>query len=145
MVPKIHTYIPQSSIIGMLLEHEEPYIVVKSSLVSLLQHECYSWEIQGGDFVRVEEITEHSRFIDSTLKRYLAGTSKEERSAFVDTVFDLLGSGGAGQLHELFFPKSIGAMVKTLGTDEQTRSRLLEEWTDLLRAAFSAKQKDPKD
>ena len=39
MVPRIRTYIPQSSVIGMLLEHEEPYTVVKSRSVSLLQHD----------------------------------------------------------------------------------------------------------
>jgi hypothetical protein len=145
MVPKIHTYIPQSSIIGMLLEHEEPYTVVKSSLVSILQHECYSWEVKGGDFVRVDEITDHSRFIDSTLKRYLAENSKAERSAFVDTVFDLLGGSGADQLFDLLHPKHIGAMIKTLGSDEKKRTYLLEECQQLLRSAYAAKQNGTKD
>jgi hypothetical protein len=145
MIPKIHTYIPQSSIIGMLLEHEEPYIVVKSNLISILQHECYSWEIKGGDFVRVDEITDHSRFIDSTLKNYLAENSKAERSAFVDTVFDLLSGSGADQLFDLLHPKHIGAMLKTLGNDEKKRNYLMEEWQELLRSAYAAKQKGTKD
>lgn len=145
MVPKIHTYIPQSSIIGMLLEHEEPYTVVKSSLISILQHECYSWEIKGGDFVHVDEITDHSRFIDRTLKHYLAENSKAERSAFVDEVFGLLGAGGADQLFDLLHPKHIGAMLKTLGSDEKKRNFLLEEWRELLRSAYAAKQKTTKD
>ena len=145
MVPKIHTYIPQSSIIGMLLEHEEPYTVVKSNLISILQHECYSWEIKGGDFVRVDEITDHSRFIDSTLKHYLAENSKAERSAFVDTVFDLLGGSGADQLFDLLHPKHIGAMIKTLGNDEKKRHYLLEECRELLRSAYAAKQNGTKD
>jgi hypothetical protein len=145
MVPKIHTYIPQSSIIGMLLEHEEPYTVVKSSLFSLLQHECYSWEINGGDFVHVDEITDHSRFIDRTLKHYLAANSKAARSAFVDEVFGLLGAGGADQLFELLHPKQIGAIIKTLGSDEKKRTLLLEEFRELLQSAYIANQKKPKD
>ena len=51
MVPQIKTYIPQSSVIGMLLEHEEPYTVVKSRTVSLLQHDPYSWEVMGRDWM----------------------------------------------------------------------------------------------
>lgn len=145
MVPKIHTYIPQSSIIGMLLEHEEPYTVVKSSLFSILQHECYSWEVKGGDFVHVDEITSHSKFIDSTIKHYLADMSKAERSDFVDTVFGLLGTGGADQLFDLLHPKNIGAILKTLGNDEKKRNYLLEEGRELLRAAYAAKQKGAKD
>jgi hypothetical protein len=140
MVPKIHTYIPQSSIIGMLLEHEEPYTVVKSNLFSILQHECYSWEIKGGDFVHVDEITSHSKFIDSTIKHYLSDMTKEERIDFVDTVFGLLGTGGADQLFDLLHPKNIGAIVKTLGSDEKKRNYLLEECRELLRSAYATKQ-----
>jgi hypothetical protein len=145
MVSKIQTYIPQSSIIGMLLEHEEPYTVVKSSLFSLLQHECYSWEIQGGDFVHVDEITDHSRFVDRTLKRYLAENSKEERSKFVDTVFSLLSSGGASQVFDLLHPKHIGAILKSLGSDEQSRNLLLEELQQLLHCAYEANQRKSAD
>ena len=68
MVPKIQTFIPQSSVIGMLLEHEEPYIVIRSKTVGLLQHDPYSWEVMGANFVDGEEITETSQFVDATLK-----------------------------------------------------------------------------
>ena len=35
VLPKVRTFVPQSSVVGMLLEHEEPYTVVKSRQVSL--------------------------------------------------------------------------------------------------------------
>ena len=145
MVPKIHTFIPQSSIIGMLLEHEEPYTVVKSSLFSILQHECFSWEIKGGDFVHVDEITEHSRFIDRTLKNYLAEMDKNERSEFVDAFFSLLGAGGADQVFDLLHPKQIAAVIKTLSTDEKRRNFLFDKVRELLRAARTAKQNPSGD
>lgn len=140
MVPKIHTFIPQSSIIGMLLEHEEPYTVVKSSLFSILQHECFSWEVNGGSFVHVDEIDNHSRFIDRTLKTYLAEMDKKERSEFVDAFFSLLGAGGADQLFDLLHPKQIAAVIKSLGSDEKRRVFLLDKVRELLRAARTAKQ-----
>ena len=140
MVPKIRTFIPQSSIIGMLLEHEEPYTVVKSNLFSILQHECLSWEIKGGDFVRVDEITEHSKFIDRTLKTYLAEMDKNERSEFVDAFFSLLGAGGADQVFDLLHPRQIAAVIKSLGSDEKRRNFLFEKIRELLRAAHEAKQ-----
>lgn len=140
MVPKIHTFVPQSSIIGMLLEHEEPYTVVKSSLFSILQHECFSWEIKGGSFVHVDEIDNHSRFIDRTLKTYLAEMDKKERSEFVDAFFSLLGSGGADQLFDLLHPKQIAAVIKSLGSDDKRRVFLLDKVRELLRAARTAKQ-----
>ena len=140
MVPKIHTFIPQSSIIGMLLEHEEPYTVIKSNLFSILQHECFSWEIQGGNFVHVDAIDDHSRFIDRTLKTYLAEMDKNERSEFVDAFFSLLGAGGADQVFDLLHPKQIAAVIKSLSTDEKRRNFLFDKTRELLRAARTAKQ-----
>ena len=140
MVPKIHTIIPQSSIIGMLLEHEEPYTVVKSSLFSIFQHECFSWEVRGGNFVRMDEIDDHSRFIDRTLKTYLAEMDKNERIEFVDAFFSLLTSGGADQVFDLLHPRQIAAVIKSLGSDERRRNFLFDKTRELLRAARIAKQ-----
>lgn len=140
MVPKIKTYIPQSSIIGMLLEHEEAYTVVKSSMTGILQHDIYSWEVRGGDFVHVEEVTNESRFIDGTIKRWVADMSKEERSVLVDKVFGLLGAGGKDQLVDLLHPMSIAASVKQLSTDESLRTLLTDTLRELQQAADQTRQ-----
>ena len=140
MVPKIKTYIPQSSVIGMLLEHEEPYTVVKSSLTGILQHEIYSWEVMGGDFIHVEEVTEASRFIDGTIKRWVADMDKEERSNLVDKVFGLLGAGGKEQLFELLHPMSIAASVKQLTSDEPLQKLLSKTLQELKDAATETLQ-----
>ena len=140
MVPRIKTYIPQSSIIGMLLEHEEPYTVVKSSLTGILQHDIYSWEVMGGDFVHVEEVTQESRFIDGTIKRWVADMDREERSNLVDKVFGLLGAGGKDQLIDLLHPMSIAASVKQLTTDESLRNLLSNTFKELQQAAAETHQ-----
>ncbi len=57
---KIHTFIPQSSIIGMLFEHEEEYTVVESSQKGILQHDLFSWQVTRDDFVRLDDITNDS-------------------------------------------------------------------------------------
>lgn len=140
MVPKIKTYIPQSSVIGMLLEHEEPYTVVKSSLSGILQHDIYSWAVMGGDFIHVEEVTKESRFIDNTVKRWVADMSKEERSILVDKVFGLLGAGGKDQLLDLLHPMSIAASVRQLATDEGLRDLLANTLRELQQAASETRQ-----
>lgn len=140
MVPKIHTYIPQSSIIGMLLEHQEPYSVIKSSLPGMLQHEFYSWNVAGGDFIHMEEISESNRFLDQTIKNWIADMSNEERSDFVETVFDLLGAGGAEQLSDILQPQNLRALIRTLGTDDKKRRLLGAEMIEFIKAAYAARQ-----
>ena len=139
MVPRIRTYIPESSIIGMLLEHEEPYTVIKSTLPSVLQHEPYSWAVMGGDFIRVKEISEANRFLNQTIKNWIADMPPEERGEFVQTVFELLDTSGSEQLSDLLHPKKIHTVFKTLSKDEKTRKLLAGEMVEFLRSAFEAR------
>ena len=135
IVPKVHTYIPESSIIGILLEHEESYSVIKSRQVSVMQHEPYSWEVLGGDFVHVKEISAGSRFADQTIRNWIADMTNSEREAFVDAVYELLRAGGASQVGDLLHPKSILAFLRKLRANDATRKLLTGEMTELLKAA----------
>ena len=140
MVPKIETYIPQSSIIGMLLEHEEPYTVIRSTYVGVMQHDPYSWELLGGKFLEAEEMSSDTRFLDQTLKHWLAGMTMEERNEFVDTVFGLLGKGGAKKVYHLLQPQSIRTLLKTLNTDDNVRTVLATELASLIESAKATQE-----
>ena len=98
---KIKTIIPQSSVVGMLLEHEESYEVVKSSQAGLLQHDALSWEVMGGKFIHLDTVTDESKFIDRTIKQWLGEMSAEERETFVSNLFDSLISTNAKTLTDL--------------------------------------------
>ncbi len=138
MVPKIQTYIPESSIIGILLEHEEPYTVIKSRQLGVLQHEPHSWEVMAGDFIQVEKISSGSRFIDRAIKNWIRDMTPQERGAFVDAVFALLSAGGASNVAQLLHPKSIQAFFRALDTNEQARKLLGGELVEFLKAASNA-------
>ena len=137
----VRTFVPQSSVVGMLLEHEEPYTVVKSRQLSLLQHEPYSWEVQGGDFVRMEEVDDSSRFVDQTIKHWLSTTSMEERNAFVDAVYELLTLGQIDDLREVILPKNVLRYLRMLSTDEHIRSVIAREFAELFRTAVELRRK----
>ena len=139
MVPRIHTYVPQSSVIGMLLEHEEPYTVIRSKTVSLLQHDPYSWEVQGRELVQMEEITQDSRFLDATIKTWFAEMDNQERNQLVDVMFTLLGTGGVDNALDIFHPKNAINYLKTLSNDENMRRILSSEFQSLIEAAKKTK------
>ena len=134
MVPRIHTFVPQSSVIGMLLEHEEPYTVIRSKTVSLLQHDLYSWELMGREFIRMQEITEESRFVDAALKHWFEDMTNAERNQLVDVMFTLLGTGGVENAVDIFHPKNIRNYLKTLSSDENMRKVLSTEFQGLVDA-----------
>ena len=139
MVPRIKTFVPQSSVIGMLLEHEEPYTVIRSKQVSLLQHEPYSWEIMGKSLIPVQEMTVESRFLDATIKAWFEQMSNQERNRLVDVMFGLLGTGGVETTMEILHPKNIRNYIKTLSADDNMRKVLSEEFQSFVEAARKTK------
>ena len=144
VVPRIRTYVPESSIIGILLEHKEPYTVIRSRQVGILQHEPYSWEIMAGGFIPAAEMSAGSRFADRAITGWIEEMSDAERSRFVDMLYDLLRSGGATNVGDLLQPKSIRAILQQLTTSEQTRRCLLEEFSDFIKAAVAAIRQQPE-
>lgn len=137
ILPKVRSFLPQSSVIGMLLEHEEPYTIIKSNQIGIMQHDPYSWQVMGADFLRVEELTADSRFLDRTFKNWMSKMSNKERCEFFDTVFDLLESTGAERTEEIIQPQNVRAYLKTLHTNEYMRNVLASE---LVRLVSSARQ-----
>lgn len=125
LLTRVRRFVPQSSVVGMLLEHEEPYTVVKSSQVGLLQHDPYSWQVLGGDFVRLEQVTAGSRVADRTLKGWLSGLTPAERETVVDTVYGLLSSGDAQQLGQALQPQNLPAAFQALKDVPQENLRVL--------------------
>ena len=79
IVGKISTYVPQSSIFGMLFEHEESYTVIKSSQKGFLQHDVYSWEIKRDSLVELRRTTGTSAFFDHTLTQFIGKMTPQER------------------------------------------------------------------
>lgn len=98
---RVNTFIPQTSVVGMLLEHEEKYTVVKSSETGIFQHDLYSWQVKGKELVCLDKVTQSSKFIDQTLKSWLKSVDPEKRGEFVDALFSVISSTGAKTFDEL--------------------------------------------
>lgn len=120
MRERIHTLVPQSSVVGMLLEHEENYEVVQSTYTGLLQHNAFSWEVWGGRFIHIDSVTAESRRIDATLKKWLAELSNDRRKQIIDSLYEILSSTNAKTLTELNADKL--ALIKAWNTlDAESR------------------------
>ncbi len=135
---KVLTFVPQSSVVGMLLEHEEEYTIVHSTQVGIMQHDLYSWEVTRDGFVHLKEITNSSKFIDHTLKEWVSNMTLEQRSKLSDAIFEILGATDAKTFSELSsgLYKNAGIMMKSLrNTDEETRKLIYEAISLLIRAA----------
>lgn len=135
---RLHSFVPQSSVIGMLMEHEEDYVVVRSRQIGILQHDLYSWEVKGPDFVRLDAVKYSSRFLDKTIKEWLTRLEPSQREAFVDAIFNILGSTNANSFSEMKqdILKNSGIILKSVGKlDHENRKMVLNTLSLLLQSA----------
>lgn len=109
--------VPRSSVIGMLFERQEDYAVVESSTSGLMQHNPFSWVVEGTDFSYAEGIGRGASFVDKTLNEWIASMTHEERAGFVDTLFSVIGAGGKDTFGELGenWQTTVPAMLRELG------------------------------
>ena len=91
---RIYSYVPEASVVGMLMEHEEDYKVVKSYETMFMQHEGLSWCVDGTKFETVDSVDEFSNSVSITLKGWMEKADFEERKIMVNALFDILEIGG---------------------------------------------------
>lgn len=136
--PRLHTYLPQSSIVSMLLEEKTDYQVVKSTQNVLFQHDLFSWEIDGPHLVYEEEISPGSQFIDRTVQEWLSGMDTKQREILVDTFYNVMSATKAKTFTEMndnWF-KNVKIMLQTLkNIDEPTKHFLGEIISSLFTIA----------
>lgn len=82
--------VPQSSLVGMLLDDPSTFKVVKSSRIGVLQHEPFSWQVKDDEFLYLSKLTGVARYNDKTLNAWINSLSNEERMRLVNLIFDFL-------------------------------------------------------
>ena len=103
IVPLATRYIPQDALVGLMLESEVPYVIVKSSAVGgAVQHNAMTWGIEDGQFVKVEKLTKSSQLNDQTFKKWTETLSDEELELFWNVFFELLFTVGIETVNDLY-------------------------------------------
>ena len=138
LLDRIYTYIPQSSIIGRLLEHEEKYKIVKSIEKGIMQHDIYSWQVLGSKIIQMKEVTNGSELINRTIKNWLKETTPEQRKNVIDILYNVIESTNAVTMREISSArmKNMAKMLKSYkNVDEKDRKMINKVFVGLGMAA----------
>lgn len=124
---KMYSFIPQQSIVGMLLEHLEEHSVIHSSGAAFGQHSIYTWEIRRGEFIREDNIKNMSRKFDATMKNWFLTMDNEKREKIVEGFWRVVEGSGVNNIEDLFTFKSAVNMLRSMGKiDDETKDDMSE-------------------
>ena len=114
--PKLVSIIPEESIVGLLMETVGEPVVVKSSALSLSQHNPATWSIEGKKLITTDEVSGTARFVNRKIKNNISRASDEELNTFVEDLFSIFEATGAITLSDLKKSglKGIKAMSKKI-------------------------------
>ena len=85
---KLSVMLPESSLVGRLLEHEDQYHIIDSKALGILQHDAFSWQVQGAVLLRAEHMTASSEYLSAVVKNWLEGLNDTQRREFLEAVFE---------------------------------------------------------
>ena len=131
------TYVPQSSLVGMFMEHDENYRIIYSAKSGLMQHDPFSWAVDRNRYEYLEARSAFGEHSDAAIRLWLSSMTHQERHQLVDDLFEVLESTGAKTLTELSQSKGVmKSVVKTLSEYDKPRRKRISR----LLARFMAAQ-----
>ena len=89
---RVESYIPQSSVVGMLLCYHPVYRVVRSNTLGLLQHDALTWQVRDGAFETLAGLDLGTRLTDEALRLWIDNLTLDDRHLLTDAVFRIISS-----------------------------------------------------
>ena len=143
---RIHTLVPQYSLVGVLLSHDGDFEIVESNETGISAHNGYTWEVLGTRFVRCEDFSFRTRGINDAVHGWADGLDLQQRQELTDAVFGALEATGAKTLTDLTDQKVRKALTaaRDLFGDEEQRELFMDSMELLFKEyAASAKRALP--
>ena len=142
LLPHYRHIVPHSSLIGMMLAHDDDYTVIRSSaLTGPFQHDITSWLVYDDHPIYQPELSLMGKFNAAAMKR-ITEMLPEQYYGSLEKAATLLVRG-MGQLYLMDFAKHLGAGVKGTVTawkdmDPELKADVKESFKDTGKALADA-------
>lgn len=135
---RIYKTVPQNSLFGMLLEHQENFRVIESSRHSgIMQHDPFSWIVEKNDFHYLDQSPSHAFSLSRSLNRWLDSLDQQKRECFVETLFQVIQASGATTFAELrssWQQRFPAMLLAAKNIDSETRNYVIKTLQSLVWA-----------
>ena len=146
IIKRISTYIPQDSVIGRILGHEEKCKVVKSIEKGFYQHDIYSWQVLGSKIIKLDSVTESSEIMNETLQEWLKNSTPDQRRIFFDGVFEMFYSTSANTFGEFskIWMKKLPTLFSTYREISEEDRKVIMDMLKLFAKSYFSNLKEAR-
>ena len=120
-VSKIKNIMPEGSIIGRIFDTLGEQTVVKSFNKGVMQHDAFSWDVAGAEFIRANKFESGSDEFHVLLKSWVSNMPEEDRHKFVDSFYRIATSTNASTLSDIMIAKMkfVMGVISSKGEDKK--------------------------
>jgi hypothetical protein len=123
---KLVHIIPDYSLVGLLLRHNDNYKVVKSSRKDIMAHSVLTWQIED-NHLKEANLSNLSKKLDKSVILWLDKHDDKQREKIITTVFNALENSGLYNLYDLKNLKIAIKVIKNLNNiDSDTKKLILD-------------------
>ena len=132
---RVHTFLPQDSLVGMLLIHQEAYQVVHSNASNgISQHHLVTWECGPKQFVYAQKLTEAGENTGETIREWLDSMSYEEKQHFIAVLYDLVDEYKT--VGQLFTAKNLYKVMQEYRGMDKDKKKIVADAVGILRKSL---------
>lgn len=92
--------IPNNSIVGLLLRHDDNNTVILSDRKGFMAHDAITWQVDNDHFIR-EKLSRFSQVLDAGVTRWLDKYDDEKRERLINSIFKILEENNIESLIQL--------------------------------------------
>ncbi len=142
---RVYKYIPEASVVGVLLEGDANITTVAAKTLSgVLQHNPYNWMVTNDSFDRRENTTKSSDMMKASVNEWVMSLNEEQMNMFVDTIISIFSVSNAKTITQLY---SVGmkAVPEILITANSVDKEQKQEVKDIIKAFFDILYENGKE
>ena len=111
-----------------MLDSLEDVVIVKSDAKGLMQHDAFSWQIEGKNFITCRDFNKDSQAMDITFKSWLSKVDKDTRKQAIESIFNILDAIKIEKVND-FSQKAFIHLIKALkqlkNMDSESREAII--------------------
>lgn len=126
----IKTFIPETAVVGILMNHTTNYKVIQSDAKGFAQHDTYSWQIEGCQLLYSPNRSKESKLIESAFKQVMKDYSKNDLSLIINTFYELLVSANIKDIRDFNTetPQKLLAILKKYRSLDKKSSQTVQKF-----------------
>lgn len=100
----------------------------------VMQHDIYTWQVQGKEFIHLDEVDNGSQFIEKTLKQWLVAVSPQQRAEFINNFYEIIQATDAQTLSQIKgkWMKNAKVLISTYKNMDEESKKMMTQTIEAL-------------